>query len=343
LNLAFGKQIVATVWREFARPPAEVGDGEPKVRSQGGDFPLRHRALLNLRESLRMSAGIRHSKQAGMFAKCYARIDRATQHANRLADLWNETALEGLTECSVFVGDDGVGTIHLEPVRKNWPEEMELELGEYLYQLRAALDGAIYASAVEDTASDPPPKASSLEFPICDQKKDWGGQTRKIALLNEGRRRFIELMQPFEEPNLEPKLRIGNFNRCLRFLNELARIDRHRRLHTFSTYVTGGKPQFRLPDNVSLEVLELNVPGNIADESLAKFKLSGWQRGMKLSANPNVDLELSLEEMEAPCWPNDGLPNRLKSIVRTVRMIIAALENDEWIPVSTAQDTQGEA
>ena len=103
------------------------------------------------------------------------------------------------------------------------------------------------------------------------------------------------------------------------------------------------EPQFRLPENVSLEVLELNVPGNIADESLAKFKLSGWQRGMKLSANPNVDLELSLEEMEAPCWPNDGLPNRLKSIVRTVRMIITALESDKWKPLSRAQDSQGKA
>lgn len=280
-------------------------------------------------------------KQPDLFAKCYARIERATQHGNRLADIWNGISPEGLTECSVFIGDDGEGTIRLEPVRKSWPEEMELELGEFLYQLRAALDGAIYASAVEDTASDPPPKASSIEFPICDQRKDWSGQSRRIALLNEDRRRFIELMQPFEEPDLAPKLRIGNFNRCLRFLNELARIDRHRRLHTFSTYVTGGEPQFRLPKNVSLEALELNVPGNIVDLPLAKFRLSGWQRGMKLSANPNVDLELSLEEMEAPCWPNDGLPNRLKSIVSTVRMIIAALENDEWKPKTAFENIQG--
>ena len=110
---------------------------------------------------------------------------------------------------------------------------MELELGGYLYQLRAALDGAIYASAIEDTGSDPPPKASSMKFPICEQRKDWNSQSRKIASLNQGRKPFIELMQPFEEPKLEPKLRIGNFNRCLRFLNELARIDRRRRLHTF--------------------------------------------------------------------------------------------------------------
>jgi hypothetical protein len=74
------------------------------------------------------------------------------------------------------------------------------------------------------------------------------------------------------------------------------------------------------------------------DQPLAKFTLCGWQRGMKLSANPNVDLELSLEEIEAPCWHNDGFPNRLKSIVRTVRMIIAALENDEWKPPSTARE-----
>jgi len=281
-------------------------------------------------------------KQSDLFAKCYTRIERATQHGNRIAEIWNGISPEGLTDCDVFIGDDGKGTIRLLPVRANWPEAMELELGEYLYQLRAALDGAIYASAVEDTRQDPPPKASTTEFPICELRKDWSSQSRKIASLNEGRRRFIELMQPFEEPDLEPKWRIGNFNRCLRFLNELARIDRHRRLHTFSTYVVEGEPQFRLPDGVSLTALDLHVPGNIADRPLAKFTLSGWQRGMKLSANPNVDFDLSLEGIEVPCWPNDSFANRLKSIVRTVSMIIRALENDEWKSPATAEPPAGE-
>jgi len=270
-------------------------------------------------------------RQTELFAKCYARIERATQHSDRLADLWNGMLLEdGFIECLVFIGDEGKGTIRLEPVRKSWSDGMELELGEYLYQLRAALDGAIYASAIEDTGSNPPPKGSSIEFPICRERKEWSGQSRKIALLNDGRRRFIELMQPFEEPELEPRYRIGNFNRCLRFLNELARVDRHRRLHAFSTYATSGTPQFRLPDEVTMESLEVNIPGSILDGPLARFVLRGWERGMKLSVNPNVDLDLSLEEMEAPCWPNDSFPNRLQSIIRTVRMIIGTIENDTW-------------
>lgn len=107
-------------------------------------------------------------------------------------------------------------------------------------------------------------------------------------------------MQPFEEPALEAKYRIANYNRSLRFLNDLARLDRHRRLHTFCTYVARSEPRFRCPPAVMIENLRVNAPGDIASKPLATFKLTGWKRGMNLSVNPNADLELSLQELELP-------------------------------------------
>ena len=132
------------------------------------------------------------------------------------------------------------------------PLPEDLELGEFLYQLRAALDGAVYASAIQDSGQNPPPKPSSIEFPICERKKEWAKQSRKIPQSNAGRQRFIEVTQPINEPALESSLLVLNSNRCLRFLNELARIDRHRRLHTLIAAVSMDRPLFEVPEGTRL-------------------------------------------------------------------------------------------
>jgi hypothetical protein len=70
--------------------------------------------------------------------------------------------------------------------------------------------------------------------------------------------------------------------------------------------------------------------GNLTGESLATFVLSGWKTGMTISANPNVDLNISLQEIEPPCFSNDYLSDRLKSMVFATRMMISTLKNNKW-------------
>jgi hypothetical protein len=267
-----------------------------------------------------------------LFSKCRARIDRAVHHSNEAAKIWNSLDIMHLLAVTLFVRDDGTGTLDVDQVEP-LPETLELELGEYLYQLRAALDGAVYASAIQDSGQNPPPKASSIEFPICESKEEWPRQSRKIALLNDGRRRFIEVTQPFAEPPLEASLMVLNSNRCLRFLNELARIDRHRRLHTLVAGISLDRPLFDLPDGTRLEKLEVR-PMSSPEGPAARFSLIGWQRGMKLFANPLADIDLWLEGLAAPCHPNDTLPHRLESITMNVRIIVSLIEKNEWLPLS---------
>jgi hypothetical protein len=267
-----------------------------------------------------------------LFSKCRARIDRAVHHSNAAAEIWNGLDIMHLLAVTLFVRDDGTGTLDVDQVEP-LPENLELELGEFLYQLRAALDGAVYASAIQDSGHNPPPKASSIEFPICESKEEWSKQSRKIAQLNDGRRRFIEATQPFAEPPLEASLQVLNSNRCLRFLNELARIDRHRRLHTLIAGISMDRPLFELPEGTRLEKLEVR-PMSSSEGSAARFSLTGWQRGMKLFANPHADIDLWLEGLAAPSHANDTLPHRLQSITMNVRMIVSFLEENEWLPPS---------
>lgn len=87
-----------------------------------------------------------------------------------------------------------------------------------------------------------------------------------------------------------------------------------------------------------MKLLKLNTckVGNLEGEPLATFELGGWQPGLQISANPNVDLNISIREIEPPCFDNDYLSERLQSMVYSTRMIIAALENNRWIePEST--------
>ena len=272
-----------------------------------------------------------------LFSKCNARIDRAIEHSNRMAELWNDARLRNMVEFRVEVDHKGCGTMWLEEISSDLPLELELELGEFLYQLRAALDGAVYACAIQDSSANPPPDASRIEFPICTKEDEWRRQSKKVAALNSGRRRFIGLMQPFAEPDLSPELRICSYNRSLRFLNDLARMDRHRTLHSLCTAVAGAKPLLRLPKGVKLLKLKTCEVGNLDGEPLATFELGGWQPGLQISANPNVDLNISIREIEPPCFDNDYLSERLQSMVYSTRMIITALENNRWIePESTS-------
>lgn len=274
-----------------------------------------------------------HKIVSELFSKCHARIRRALHHSNQAAEIWNALDIMHLLAVTLSVRDDGTGTLEVDQVEP-LPETLELELGEYLYQLRAALDGAVYASAIQDSDQNPPPKTSSIEFPICESLEEWPRQSRKIALLNDGRRRFIEVNQPFAEPRLEASLMVLNSNRCLRFLNELARIDRHRRLHTLIAGVSMDRPLFHVPDGSRLETLEVR-PMSSSEGPAARFSLAGWQRGMKLFANPLADIDLWLEGFAAPCHQNDTLPHRLQSIAMNVRMIVSFLEKNEWLPAST--------
>lgn len=93
------------------------------------------------------------------------------------------------------------------------------------------------------------------------------------------------------------------------------------------------RPLFELPEGTRLEKLEVR-PMSSSEGPPARFSLTGWQRGMKLFANPRADIDLWLEGLAAPCHPNDTLPHRLKAITMNVRMIVSFLEKNEWLPPS---------
>jgi len=103
------------------------------------------------------------------------------------------------------------------------PPELGLILGEFLYQLRAALDNCLYAVAVIVAGTSPPPGAGALQWPICDTAEAFNKQRSRLKYLRADLVDALEAIQPYQAE-------LPTWN-SLWLLNDLARVDRHRTLH----------------------------------------------------------------------------------------------------------------
>lgn len=93
------------------------------------------------------------------FEGCRQRIRRAKAHREDIAKLWNRAASkEDFYSVGLNMNDDGTGSITISP-NYGWEftNAIALHLGEMLYQLRAALDSAVYGAAIRESGEDPPP------------------------------------------------------------------------------------------------------------------------------------------------------------------------------------------
>lgn len=255
-----------------------------------------------------------------LFEGCWDRIDRAEAHLKAIRETWNSLRNEDLYSFGVNVNRDGTGAIYFVPVDA-LPKGLSLQLGEFLYHLRAALDGCVYAAAVS-VHGNPPPNEEGLEFPICARSSDYHRGTRKIDPLPEKCRTFIETIQPYNAPDLPPMGRVFNFNRTLRILHDWARKDRHRRLHLVGSLASSGDPLIDLPDGVVLKSIDVRIPSLLDHEAeIASFVLKGYQVGMEIKANPNIFVDIAVNEIPEPSAPNDTLANRMIAMVETVRFV----------------------
>src|ERR1700687_6277214 len=100
------------------------------------------------------------------FDVCWERIARADTHRDAIATAWNVFIEEESYAASSYVNPDGTGAIWVRQLLP-LPPVIALELGEFLYQLRAALDAAIYEIACVNSGTRPPADEQSLAFPIC--------------------------------------------------------------------------------------------------------------------------------------------------------------------------------
>jgi hypothetical protein len=263
------------------------------------------------------------------FEGCRLRIERAEAQFVALTKLWGDISPKDLYTVRGYVNWDGTGSINFDRTNPI-PPIFALQTGEVLYQLRAALDGAVYQAAVFKT-SDPPPNESDLEFPICSKIGTYRKNcSRMLGPLADEQRRIIESVQPYRAVKLPPDEMVLSVPRTMAILHDWARKDRHRRLHFMGAWATTADPEVFCPDNsVRVTSMKLNPSGFLEDKNvLATFRWSGKppSKESKVEVNPNILINIAINEAPLPCDPSDSLSNRINAMFIAVRGVITKLE-----------------
>jgi hypothetical protein len=256
-----------------------------------------------------------------------ARLERAKVHSREFGRIWNNFLKQDEPYAiSVPIDRDGTGVIYVEPV--DLPREaLSLELGEMLYQLRAALDSLVYELAIIDSGQNPPPDADKLEFPIRSSKSSFDQAAWKIAPLSKLHRDMVESVQPYDVAQRPEGHRVAA--QALEVINDLARKDRHRGLRVVASWGANRNPHISaMPTGCSLEWLTTAPDGILEHESVvARFKLRGWHSDLEIEANPDLTIDVTIEDAAPPVDDEDTLFSRVRTMIAVVVVVIEGFEN----------------
>ena len=106
--------------------------------------------------------------------------------------------------------------------------EWGLIFGDGVHCLRSALDHTVYAVAVKESGTDPPPAWRELMFPITEDVSKWKGQERRIKTLGGPVRAVLKTLQPHGSQD-------EFFLRPLGGLQEFDNADKHRAVRAVAT------------------------------------------------------------------------------------------------------------
>jgi hypothetical protein len=256
------------------------------------------------------------------FEAAWHRIDRAEAHRAAAAEVWNTWIEDEAYDYSLF--HEGEGKFSLTVYQESpAPPEMAVLIGEWLYNLRCALDYAIYDTAICDSGKNPPPGAGQLQMPIYFDKSQYRDNEYRLKPLDDFHRTaLIEFMQPYRHDDPDTS--------ALGWLHKLARIDRHRSLHVMTAYAAEMSPEIRgVPDSCTIDMTsgERIVVNRQAE--IARFTITPWDDSWKVEVNPQTGLDPEIAEWAAsPFWRQIPYNERLRMLDVAVKSIVVPLEYD---------------
>ena len=243
-----------------------------------------------------------------------ARLERASEHFQAFGDIWN--AYLARRPHHVRLSDEPDGSISGRLQRdEDMPVELSVLLGEYLYELRAALDNCLYAVAVITSGQNPPPNAERLEWPIRASRREWTNQVGRYRALPDVVVEALEAIQPYQAE-------FPTWN-SLALLHDLARFDRHRTPKLLALYLVVFRMKYG-PDVVT--VLHTAEEGVIQPGSaLATVRLADGHSLMPEVFDLDVEFDVDVEDVATAYGPAGrhgrpwgSLANRLRATHKAV-------------------------
>jgi hypothetical protein len=251
------------------------------------------------------------------FIDSQRRIERAVMHANTLGSEWNTLLKPEAFQYRTEHKSDGTSVLigRFKDLPKN---DLALELGEFFYQLRAALDGLIYTAAEILSAPKRPADENRLEFPIYDSRTRF----EKCPVCNgpfpQELKDWLQTVQPYNastptDPNT------AEYRRRLKLLHDCARKDRHRRLHIIGTIPVETRIEFDPPiPDAQVRFLNPNMLEGEAEMVELRISEKDW-------ATPNVhfkaDFILNINIAEMPGFAGAELSREFEGLANMVSLI----------------------
>lgn len=254
-----------------------------------------------------------------LFRACWDRVERAEVHRSQLVEVWNDYLDREPFDCRL--NHEGEG-IHILEIWQSVPPppEFSLRLGEWLYHLRACLDHIVWATAAYVSGSLPPPDQGRLQYPIYESERAWRNNLSRLGSLKDHHREMLWRMQPFNSD------RDANY---LGVINNLARIDRHRRPNESTAYIAEFEPVVEVPKQAATTFQwgQRTLRDGIA--RAARLTVDPWDPGMSVTMNPRVGLDPEIGEWaKSPFWQRVPFGERLRMIQIFVGAEIAVYEYD---------------
>ncbi|WP_312099755.1 hypothetical protein [Corynebacterium dentalis] len=244
------------------------------------------------------------------------RISRAQENIKEFAQLLSEYLENRPARIRVNVDTQGHGTIRVER-REPIPGQLSILLGEALQNLRAGLDNCLYAVAIIDSGTNPPPGDSQLQWPIALSPKEWTANKKRLQYLSPHLIEALHRIQPFQAEN-------PGWN-SLRILHDLARIDRHRAAHELAMRPEKVKGSYDKKIIHDLKIIE----GPLDDEGIVvTFTRFGHDELTPKILDLQFELDIDVRDVETAPHFVTGMPSRpWGSLDKRLKVMCVAVES----------------
>jgi hypothetical protein len=195
--------------------------------------------------------------------------------------------------------DERNGVVKLVP-QKSLEGNLPLILGEFFYQLRASLDGAVWEAyrRLGGRKTAPDLNEERLDFPILKKPRNFKECPFNIFPFPQKIRDWVESIQPYNVQNLAKGSKDHSAAVNLHLINDCARLDRHRMLHIVGTVVSGNTALITVTDPATITYVQNIVANPFQDEyEIATFGIEGVTAETKILVNGNFTIGVAVKEI----------------------------------------------
>jgi hypothetical protein len=256
-----------------------------------------------------------------IFREAWNRVRRAQIHPNAFADHWDALIKPDAFGISLEYGTDRTGLIKFQR-RFPYVPDASLELGEFFYQLRAALDSLAFTAA-RKVGGDSSLNENSIYFPIVDSAERYKRYAKNPLPLPKQLGNWIKSIQLCFAHESSDAL-VKQIAGYLWFLHDCARKDRHRRLAVLGACGSQLFAHISFTPPVELEHVE-GVPCNFfeSEGALAKFRIAEHVPGLQVDLRASLELDVVLENIR---FPGPNLFDILDNVRCAVEHVIVKFE-----------------